>query len=44
MVVVQTIDRMTSNLSPLLLEGTNHVQINSSNISTSLSVPLDFYI
>ncbi|KAK3540124.1 hypothetical protein QTP70_026453 [Hemibagrus guttatus] len=32
MVVVQTIDRMASNLSPLLLGGTDHVQINSSNI------------
>ncbi|XP_026801517.3 adhesion G-protein coupled receptor D2 [Pangasianodon hypophthalmus] len=32
MVVVQTLDRMASNLSPLLLGGTDHVQINSSNI------------
>lgn len=44
MVVVQTIDRMTSNLGPLLLGDTNHVQINSSNISTSLSMPIHFYI
>ncbi|XP_060787198.1 adhesion G-protein coupled receptor D2 isoform X6 [Neoarius graeffei] len=32
MAVVQTIDHMSSNLSPLLLGGTDHVQINSSNI------------
>ncbi|KAF4070464.1 hypothetical protein AMELA_G00285700 [Ameiurus melas] len=32
MVVVQTIDRMASNLSPLLLGDTDHVQINSSHI------------
>ncbi|XP_062855429.1 adhesion G-protein coupled receptor D2 isoform X2 [Trichomycterus rosablanca] len=33
MAVVQTIDRMASNLSPLLLEDTDHVQIHSNNIS-----------
>lgn len=44
MVVVQTIDHMASNLSPLLLGGTDHVQINSSNISMSISIPLRFYI
>ncbi|KAM9475724.1 adhesion G protein-coupled receptor D2 [Clarias gariepinus] len=32
MVVVQTIDRMASNLSPVLLGAADHVQINSSNI------------
>lgn len=44
MVLVQTIDRMASNLSPLLLGGKDHVQINSSNISTSLHILLLFYI
>lgn len=43
MVVVQTIDHMASNLSPLLLGDTDHVQINSSNISTSLNIPLHFH-